>query len=198
MIKTLQEKFWQGNFGNHYIKRNLSSKKREFFFKTILKTNNIKFKNIFEIGTNNGVNLNAIKSLNKDIKTFGLELNKNAFDIARKNHKVYNESALNFKSDKKYDLVLTSCVLIHINPKQLKKIYDLIYKLSKKYILINEYHNPTPVSVNYRGYKNVLFKRNFAGEIMKKYNLKLVDYGFCWKDDKKHYFEDTNWFLFKK
>ena len=59
-----------------------------------MKTNNIKFKNIFEIGTNNGVNLNAIKSLNKDIKTFGLELNKNAFDIARKNHKVYNESGL--------------------------------------------------------------------------------------------------------
>ena len=71
--------------------------------------------------------------------------------------------------------------LIHINPKQLKKIYDLIYKLSKKYILINEYPQPTPVSVNYRGYKNVLFKRNFAGEIMKKYNLKLVDYGFCFK-----------------
>lgn len=33
MTKTLQEKFWQGNFGNHYIKRNLSSKKREFFLK---------------------------------------------------------------------------------------------------------------------------------------------------------------------
>ena len=166
MIKTLQEKFWQGNFGNHYIKRNLSSKNG--IFKTILKTNNIKFKNIFEIGTNNGVNLNAIKSLNKDIKTFGLELNKNAFDIARKNHKVYNELALNFKSDKKYDLVLTSCVLIHINPKQLKKIYDLIYKLSKKYILINEYHNPTPVSVIIEAIKMFYLK-----EISRRDNEKI-------------------------
>ena len=55
-----------------------------------------------------------------------------------------------------------------------------------------------PRYCKYQNDKNVLFKRNFAGEIMKKYNLKLVDYGFCWKDDKKHYFEDTNWFLFKK
>ena len=32
---------------------------------------------------------------------------------------------------------------------------------------------------------------------MKKYNLKLVDYGFCWKDDKSIIFEDTNWFYSK-
>ena len=32
---------------------------------------------------------------------------------------------------------------------------------------------------------------------MKNIIFKLVDYGFM-KDDKEHYFEDTNWFLFKK
>lgn len=67
-----------------------------------MKTNNIKLKNIYQVGINNDVNLDAIKSLNKDIKTFALELNINAFDIARKNYEVYNESALKFKMTKNF------------------------------------------------------------------------------------------------
>ena len=48
---------------------------------------------------------------------------------------------------------------------------------SKKFILIAEYYNPTPVEVSYRGHNGKLFKRDFAGEMMKKYSdLKLIDY----------------------
>ena len=68
--------------------------------------------------------------------------------------------------------------MIHINPRKLSQVYKKIYDLSKKYILIDEFFNPTPISIDYRGYKNKLFKRDFAYEIMKKYNLKLIDYGF--------------------
>ena len=63
---------------------------------------------------------------------------------------------------------------------------------------MEEYFNPTPVSVTYRKNKNKLFKRDFAKEIMKKYNLKLIDYGFLWSEDKKVEADNTNWFLFKK
>ena len=40
-----------------------------------------------------------------------------------------------------------------------------------------EYYNPTPVSVLYRGHKGKLFKRDFAGEMLDKYNdLNIIDY----------------------
>ena len=56
-----------------------------------------------------------------------------------------------FETKSKYDLVFTKGVLIHINPKNLKKIYKKIYKFSSKYILISEYYNPYPTKVLYRG-----------------------------------------------
>ena len=37
-----------------------------------------------------------------------------------------------------------------------------MYSLSKKYLYIDEYFNPYPIKINYRGYKNRLYKRDFA------------------------------------
>ena len=89
--------------------------------------------------------------------------------------------------------------MIHINPKNLKQIYEKLFKMSKKYILIAEYYNPKPVSINYRGHKDKLFKRDFAGEIMKKYkSLKLIDYGFVYHGDLSFPQDDLTWFLLKK
>ena len=91
---------------------------------------------------------------------------------------------IDFKTNKKLDLVITSGVLIHQDPKSLKKIYKNIYNLSKKYIYIDEYFNPTPVEIKYRGCKKLLFKRDFAKEIWETYSkLKLVKYGFYWYED---------------
>ena len=90
-------------------------------------------------------------------------------------------------------------VLIHVNPKTLKKVYEKIYRSSKKYVCIIEYFNPTPVKVKYRGHHNKLFKRDFCKEIMDIFpNLKLVDYGFVYKYDTKYPCDNINWFLLKK
>lgn len=65
-------------------------------------------------------------------------------------------------------------------------IYTLLYECSTSWILINEYYNPTPVEVTYRGHAESLFKRDFAGEMLDRYpDLKLIDYGF-------QYFRDNN------
>ena len=119
--------------------------------------------------------------------------------IASKNHNILNISALDFVPDKKYDLVVSRVFLIHIDPKNLEKIYSKIFKTSKKYIYIEEYFNPNPVNINYRNNKNVLFKRDFVKDLKKKYKLKVLSYGFNWKyDDKKPLLDDTTWFLLKK
>jgi spore coat polysaccharide biosynthesis protein SpsF len=50
----------------------------------------------------------------------------------------------------------------------------------------------------YRGFKNKLFKRDFAGEFLNNYKkTKLIDYGFVYHKD-KYPQDDLNWFLIKK
>ena len=64
--------------------------------------------------------------------------------------------------------------------------------------MIAEYFNPNPIKIKYRNFKNKLFKRDFAFEIMQSYkNLKLLDYGFVYHKD-KHPLDNINWFLLKK
>jgi len=100
----------------------------------------------------------------------------------------------------KWDFVFTKGVLIHQNPDMLEKVYELLYNASNRYVFICEYYNIVPVEVNYRGYNSVLFKRDFAGEIMDKYpDLKLVDYGFVYhRDPNFPDNDDLNWFLMEK
>jgi spore coat polysaccharide biosynthesis protein SpsF len=90
-------------------------------------------------------------------------------------------------------------VLIHINPDRLQDVYDLLYKTSRRYICLAEYYNPTPVKVDYRGHKNKLFKRDFAGEMLDRFkDLELLDYGFVYHRDNNFPQDDLNWFLLRK
>jgi spore coat polysaccharide biosynthesis protein SpsF len=52
--------------------------------------------------------------------------------------------------------------------------------------------------VKYRGHKNKLFKRDFAGEIIDNYPFKLDSYGFVYHKDQIAPQDDINWFLLKK
>lgn len=200
MINNEQEKFWRGKFGTCYSKRKRNTKdlkSRIHHFKKVFKSIS-KINSVFEIGTNIGLNLDAIKKIKPKIETSGIEINSEIISRIKKQHIIYNDTILNFKSKRNYDLVFTRAVLIHINPKKLPNAYKKIYELSKKYILIDEFFNPTPLTLKYRGHRNKLFKRDFAYEIMKKYKLKLIDYGFGWSKDPKFPQVDSNWFLFKK
>lgn len=203
--KTEQEMFWAGSFGDAYIDRtnnkdvfvaNLS-----FFDEILCKTKNVK--TILELGANIGMNIQAINNLMPDSKTSAVEINPKAFEQLKSacTGKAYLSSILDIDSKikKQYDLVFTKGVLIHINPGRLQKVYDAMYRLSKKYICVAEYYNPTPMTIGYRGKKNALFKRDFAGELLDKYkNLKLIGYGFKYHRDRNCPQDDLTWFLLKK
>jgi len=200
-FKTDQENFWNGDFGNEYIKRNNDVEILEgncILFKEILKQNDIK--SVIEFGSNIGLNLLAIKELFPNIELSGIEINEIAAKELSKNQyiKVYHDSVLDFKIDYPRDLVLIKTVLIHIDPSELDNIYDLMFEASLKYICLVEYYNPKPLEVAYRGHSKKLFKRDFAGEMLDKFpSLKLVDYGF--KYHREHIsFDDITWFLLKK
>ena len=199
-----QEIFWQGKFGIDYIKRNISKKLKkntDVFFKRIFNKNpNLKISNMIELGANVGNNLESFSKNFKKIEMTAVEINKKACEILSKNNlkiNVLNKNIASLNLKKKYDLVLVKGVLIHINPKQLVKVYSKIFNLSKKYILIAEYYNPTPIKIMYRGKKDKLFKRDFAGEMIKKYRLRIIDYGFSYHLD-KYPQDDLTWFLLKK
>lgn len=202
-FKTEQEEFWAGEFGNKYIDRNknvnmLAGNTNLF---SIILNNTRNIKSVIEFGANVGLNLLAIKNLLPKVDLSAIEINSVAVKELKKipDLKVYRESILNFTPDYQRDFVLTKGLLIHINPAMLNKVYRLLYKTSTKYICIAEYYNPVPVELDYRGYKNKLFKRDFADEMLDKFkDLHLLDYGFVYHRDNNFPQDDINWFLLEK
>jgi len=202
--KTDQESFWAGEFGTEYIKRNqggaLLASNLNFFTKSLQSAYEIN--SAIEFGANIGMNLKALKLLRPLIDISAIEINDEAVNllsevVLRKN--IFQESILDFKSNQFWDLVLIKGVLIHINPEFLPQVYKALYDSSNRYILVCEYYNPSPVEINYRGHKDRLFKRDFAGEMLKKYiDLKLIDYGFIYKNDPNFPQDDISWFLMEK
>ncbi len=197
-----QELFWSQSFGDDYTDRNNRSliTNNINLFEKILK--NIEIKTVFEIGCNRGLNLEAINTINNTIELNGLEINTKAYEILKNLNickKLYNQTIFEYNSNETYDLVFSKGVMIHINPDKLELLYEKLYNMSKKYIVIAEYYSRQVQEINYRGNTNKLFKRDFCGEIMNKYpNLKLIDYGFVYHSDPKYPLDDITWFLLEK
>jgi pseudaminic acid biosynthesis-associated methylase len=197
-----QEEFWAGDFGDDYISRNDSKKllaSNINLFSKILSQTNLNTKSFLEIGANIGMNINAIQKLIPDANFTAVEINKKACEILEKTGcKVIEGSIQDVLIDETFDFVFSKGVLIHLNPNQLDLIYNKLFKWSRKYILIAEYYNPTPVSIDYRGNSEKLFKRDFAGELMDKFpQIKLLDCGFAYHRSKFPQ-DDISWFLLQK
>lgn len=199
-FSTEQEEFWAGDFGDNYIGRNKDfTNNISLFARIISRTNRVN--SVLEFGANIGLNLKAIKLLKPEIELSAIEINEKAARYLKEldNIKIYHKSILDFSPDYLRDFVLAKGILIHLNPEYLERVYDLLYLSSKKYICIAEYYNPTPVAIEYRGYENKLFKRDFAGEILNRYpDLELIDYGFVYRGDPNFPLDNITWFLIQK
>jgi len=203
--KTEQEAFWASSeWALEYIKRNnIDTVKNNIkLFSDVFSscTNNIE--SIIEFGSNVGLNLHAIDTLFNSLDISAIEISLDAVNELKKLefiNDIYHESILDINLDKKRDFVFIKGVLIHINPEFLDTVYEKLYNTSNKYIMIAEYYNPTPTTVTYRGNKDRLFKRDFAGEMLDKYpDLELVDYKFSYHRDSNFPQDDITWFLLRK
>jgi pseudaminic acid biosynthesis-associated methylase len=202
--ETSQEGFWAGEFGDEYSTRvtgeEIVAAYTALHARILQRT--VGVKSAIEFGANIGLNLKALKRLLPHIELSAIELNPTAIraleQLSEVKH-IYKQSILDFEPDYQRDFVLIKTVLIHINPDKLPCVYDLLYRTSSKYISVAEYYNPTPVTVEYRGHQEKLFKRDFAGEMIEKYpDLVLVDYGFIYHRDNNFAIGDVNWFLLEK
>lgn len=202
--QTEQEIFWSGDFGDEYIDRNqgdqLLASNLNFFNDAL--SSCTKIQSCVEFGANIGMNLRALQLLFPGIHCSGIEINKMAAAELGNligHDAVFNGAISDFEPNKQADLALIKGVLIHINPQQLNVVYEKLYEISNRYILVAEYYNPSPVSISYRGHSDKLFKRDFAGEMLDIYpNLDLVDYGFAYHRDNKYPQDDITWFLMEK
>ena len=201
---TKQELFWAGNFGDEYILRNQTAQLQAsnvHFFSTSLRTAGAP-RSCIEFGANIGMNLRALQLLYPNQTQHAIEINSNAAKelaeiIPASN--IFAKSILTFESPEMWELVLIKGVLIHLDPNVLPSVYDKLYSAAKKYILIAEYYNPTPISIDYRGHSDVLYKRDFAGEMLDRYpTLQLQDYGFSYHRDLAFPQDDITWFLLRK
>lgn len=203
-FKSEQEAFWAGDFGKDYIKRNQSKEllasNINFFSKALKQARELN--SCVEFGANIGMNLKALKLLYPNMSLSGVEINATAakeLENSIGKEGVFQGSILDYPTNSTKDLSIIKGVLIHINPELLSAVYQKLYAASSNYILIAEYYNPSPVSINYRGHKDRLFKRDFAGEMLEKFpDLQLVDYGFSYRKDPTFPQDDITWFLLKK
>lgn len=203
-MKSEQEIFWEGDFGNEYVQRSrgdhIIASNTALFARILAKAPDTW--SVIEFGANIGLNLRAIANLLPAAKLSAIEINASAAKelMAWGGAKVAHCSILEFEPPQTWDMALVKGVLIHINPDQLAEVYDRLYKAASRYICLVEYYNPTPIEVTYRGHAGRLFKRDFAGELLDRFvDLELVDYGFLYRRDQVFsQDDDMNWFLLRK
>jgi len=202
--RTDQEAFWAGPFGTDYIVRNNSAEllasNLEFFARALSRAGRIG--SCVEFGANIGMNLRALKLLYPALQARGIEINPDAArqlaDFAGAGN-VHEGSIFDAPTEPQADLSLIKGVLIHINPERLPETYDKLYAASRRWVLVCEYYNPSPVAIPYRGHSDRLFKRDFAGEMLDRFpGLALVDYGFAYRRDPAFPQDDITWFLLEK
>lgn len=209
-MHTPQEDAWRGEFGDAYTDRNMgrTPANRHFFravcqgpgINTTRHYSGVRFDSALELGCGAGENLVALKQLFPQIDLAGIEINEHAVRIAaaRNACPIYAASILDFKPTRTWDLAFTKGVLIHIPPTELERAYEVLVRAARRWVLVAEYYSPQPVEVRYRGETGMLWKRDFAGELLARYQeLSLFSYGFVYHRD-PYPQDDLTWFLLEK
>lgn len=201
-MSEANEAFWAGEFGGDYMRRNRDPRIRAralaFLARVLARAGRIG--SVIEFGANVGYNLDACRSLMPWAPQAAVEIHPDACNALRDGEREVFEMPLSRWTDtRRWDLVICKGLLIHIPPAELPAAYDAIYRASARYLLIGEYFDPKPQEVPYRGHAGVLWKRDFAGELMDRHpDLALVDYGFFWRRDALAPEDDLNWWLLEK
>mgnify|MGYP001603129027 CR=1 FL=1 len=191
---TIQLDRWTGDFGDQYTQRNIVDwRDRIGAWWTMLK--GLELRSGLEIGCNRGHNLRAIYISGRgEIGVHGIEPNPLACQLTA------NEGFSVYRSidgpPLPADLVFTCGVLIHVPPNELDATLRKIHALSRKYVLCIEYFADQETAVEYRGFTDMLWKRNWPHEYESRFpDLKLIRSGFWGKDAG---FDDVHWWLWEK
>jgi len=199
-----QEKFWKGNFGKGYVERNSDfdyAVTEKGWRQMLRKASGVR--SALECGSNIGRNLEGLRRVDPSMDLGLIEINEAAYRTAVERVKPvrsFNGPILQSSFEPaSFDLAFTCGVLIHIAPDDLAANLEKVFLYSRRWIVICEYFNRTPVSLPYHGEPDKLFKRDFGKFFMERFSVNVVDYGFLWSPEfEAGGFDDMTWWLFEK
>ncbi len=205
MTQRIQDVFWAVEYADSYSIKNSSfdNELGRQGWAQILDKADLVQKTYLEVGCNIGRNLDQLSLLSSQFKPSVVEINPRALESVSSRHELQfsfcgpvQEASFPRES---FELVFTSGVLIHVPPDDLLAVMSKMHEWSSKYIVIAEYFNRTPVSIEYQGRPDMLFKRDFGGMFADNFDVKIVDYGFLWgRIYDSAGFDDITWWLFEK
>jgi pseudaminic acid biosynthesis-associated methylase len=200
-----QEKFWATEYADEYLRKNskFDFERGVKAWRTMLRNATTPISSLLECGSNIGRNIGFLEEVLPEASKSIIELSPVAFKEVTSRYKF--DQAFNGPirastfTPASFDLVYTCGVLIHIHPDDLLENMKKMFEYSKKYVLIGEYFNRTPVSLEYQGKSNLLFKRDFGKLFLENFDVHVVDYGFLWGHEYDCAgFDDITWWLFQK
>lgn len=176
---TKQLAAWTTEFGREYTDRNpisVDKMDREFgeycgvgrksnLFRQFLPPERLSSARVLEVGSNVGVQLKILQTVNPKVELYGLE----PMEYAIRKGRVYhgdiqftqgNAFEIPF-NDNSFDVVMTNTVLIHIHPADLPRALSEIHRVTRRFIHFHEYYAPALTSVNYHGHGELLWKADF-------------------------------------
>ena len=205
MNKRIQDVFWTEEYADSYWSKNkgFDNELGRQGWEKILKKADLVERTYLEIGCNIGRNLDQLSMLDPNLRPSAIEINPKALEFVSSRHHLHQSfcgpaQEASFPGTT-FELEFTSGVLIHIPLVDLLGIMKKMYDWSSKYIVIAEYFNRTPVTIDYQGRPDLLFKRDFGAMFADNFDVNLVDYGFLWgRIYDAAGFDDITWWLFKK
>ena len=181
------EALWAGDFGNAYLDRNRhAGGPRAAYWEQFLD----RYPTItraLEIGCTQGDNLMHFTPRLAAHELWGLDVNPVVLDSLRTNVPGCNgvwgvARSLPFR-DAWFDLVFTVGLLIHQPDETLPIVMSEMVRTSRKYIYCGEYHSDSDETIEYRGHRGILFKRNYTQLFQQMFpELTLVDQGYLTKE----------------
>ena len=207
MSETRQSALWRGGFGDAYIERNSDDPA----YMAALTAGWARIlrclmdrppASILEGGANIGLNLRALSRLTT-AELYAVEPNGKARQRLLQDGVLPPERLMDGLltridlPDGAVDLSFTRGVLIHVPPADLLQSCRELVRVSRRYVIANEYFSPREETVPYRGETEALFKRDFGAFYLDNFpELRVVDYGFDWK--RVTGMDDLTWWVFEK
>jgi spore coat polysaccharide biosynthesis protein SpsF len=193
------ELLWEGEFGDQYVVRNEGlDDLRGGFWHALLDQHPIA--SVLEVGCGQGGNLRHIAGIVGPQNVWGVDINAEARDRARRNAPgstiLAGQARFLPVPDGLVDLVFTAGVLIHQPDSSLPFIIAEIVRASRRFVLWAEYHAPENVEIPYRGERGALIKRDY-GRIYRELfpELEVRDAGFLGPENG---FDRVTWELLEK
>ena len=189
-------------------KKNIINHNDDEYINELIRINNLKAKNILEIGCSNGYKLIKYKELLKSNNCFGVDLSKEAILDGKKrykNLKLLNLSSLDINKIKlNFDLIICGFFLYQLDRKLIFQQFDLIYKKLNKngYLLIRDF-DPLfkHTNTDFNNKKLRTFKMNYDNLLTESGLFELIykiKYKTKTQDKKKFKSDKISYSLFRK